>query len=76
MPVAKMKSLGKESCWALWSIEEDEEALSYHAMESCPDELISAQKRLEYLAGRALMKCLVEKIGMSYARTRAALGSE
>ena len=67
MPVAKMQNMGGESCWALWRIEEDEQALSYHAMESCPDDLISIQKRLEYLAGRALMKNLVETLGISYS---------
>jgi len=67
MPVAKMNDMGGESCWALWRIEEDEQALSYHAMESCPDDLISIQKRLEYLAGRALMKNLVETLGISYS---------
>ena len=66
MPVAKLTMLGKESCWALWKIEEDEESLSYHAMESCPEEVISQQKRLEYLAGRALMKSLAENLGISY----------
>jgi len=70
MPVAKLRTLGDESCWALWKIEEDEETLSYHAMESCPDDLISRQKRLEYLAGRALMKSMVETIGMSYTGMR------
>jgi 4'-phosphopantetheinyl transferase len=66
MPVAKMNDMGGESCWALWRIEEDEQTLSYHAMETCPDDLISVQKRLEYLAGRALMKSLVETMGISY----------
>src|SRR5688572_3268790 len=66
MPLAKMTTMGKESCWALWKIEEDEETLAYHAMESCPEEVISVQKRLEYLAGRALMKQLVEELGISY----------
>jgi 4'-phosphopantetheinyl transferase len=67
MPVAEMHKMGEESCWALWRIDEDEQALSYHAMESCPEDLISVQKRLEYLAGRALMKTLVETIGISYS---------
>jgi 4'-phosphopantetheinyl transferase len=66
MPVAKLTSLGKESCWALWKIVEDEEDLSYQAMESCPEDVISPQKRLEYLAGRALIKSLVETLGQSY----------
>jgi len=70
MPVAKLTTLGKESCWALWRIDEDEETLSYSAMESCPEDVISVQKRLEYLAGRALMKSLVENIGLTYAGMR------
>jgi 4'-phosphopantetheinyl transferase len=70
MPVAKMTKLGRDGCWALWKIEEDEETLSRQAMESCPEELTSAQKRLEYLAGRALMKSLVEDLGMKYTGMR------
>jgi 4'-phosphopantetheinyl transferase len=70
MPVAKTTSLGENSCWALWKIEEDEENLSYEAMESCPEDVISPQKRLEYLAGRALIKYLVETLGQNYTGLR------
>ena len=70
MPLVKLTSLGNESCWALWKIEEDEEDLSYQAMESCPEDVISSQKRLEYLAGRALVKSLVETLGQTYTGLR------
>jgi 4'-phosphopantetheinyl transferase len=70
MPIAKITSLGENSCWALWKIEEQEEDLSYQAMESCPEDVISSQKRLEYLAGRALMKSMMEQLGHSYVGMR------
>lgn len=70
MPVANLTTLGNQSCWALWKIEEDEASLSYIAMESCPDEIISKEKRLEYLAGRALIKTIVERLGLSYSGTK------
>jgi phosphopantetheinyl transferase len=70
MPVARITSLGENSCWALWKIEEEEEDLSYQAMESCPEDVISSQKRLEYLAGRALMKSMMEQLGHGYVGMR------
>jgi 4'-phosphopantetheinyl transferase len=70
MPIARITSLGENSCWALWKIEEQEEDLSYQAMESCPEDVISSQKRLEYLAGRALMKSMMEQLGHGYVGMR------
>jgi 4'-phosphopantetheinyl transferase len=70
MPVARIESLGENSCWALWKIEEDEADLSYQALETCPEEVISTQKRLEYLAGRALMKHVMELLGKGYVGMR------
>jgi 4'-phosphopantetheinyl transferase len=61
-----MTSVGKDSLWALWKIDEDEADLSYHAMETCPEDIISSQKRLEYLAGRALIKSILESVGETY----------
>src|SRR5436853_4898683 len=66
MPVTRMTSVGKDSLWALWKIDEDEADLSYHAMETCPEDIISSQKRLEYLAGRALIKSILESVGETY----------
>jgi 4'-phosphopantetheinyl transferase len=39
-------------------------------METCPDEIISPQKRLEWLSGRALLKTLVENCGLNYVGIR------
>jgi 4'-phosphopantetheinyl transferase len=61
-----MTLVGKDCYWALWKIDEEETDLSYHAMETCPDDVISPQKRLEYLAGRALMKKILETVGQEY----------
>jgi phosphopantetheinyl transferase len=70
MPVAKTQQLGPESSWALWLISENEQELSFAAMESCPEDVISPQKRLEFLAGRTLIKSLAESVGITYQGIR------
>ncbi len=67
MPLFKIENTGKESGWAIWSIEESEQDLAFMAFEQCPDEIVSQQKRLEWLAGRALIKKLVEHHGLPYS---------
>lgn len=66
MPLVKMNEVGEDSAWALWVVRESEEELAYKAMASCPEEIISKQKRLEWLAGRALIKTLAEEMGLEY----------
>ena len=66
MPSVKTKVLGKEQEWALWHITETEQELSFAAMETCPDDIIHEQKRLEWLAARALIKSMVEDFGLEY----------
>jgi phosphopantetheinyl transferase len=66
MPQVKIQKQGKESGWALWFITESEEELCSASGSRCPEEIINHQKRLEWLAGRALMKTLVEFNGLSY----------
>ena len=66
MPLLKIHSLGKEQCWALWHITETEEVLSFASMESCPEEITNSQKRLEWLASRALIKSMLENTGLDY----------
>ena len=66
MPQVKIQKLGKESGWALWFITESEEELASVAGSNCPHEIINLNKRLEWLAGRALMKTLVEFNGLTY----------
>lgn len=70
MPLSKIETTGPESAWGLWQITEEESDLSYASFETCPDEIIHPQKRLEYLAGRALMKALTESIGLTYEGVR------
>lgn len=66
MPVIKIHSLWKEGAWGLWYIQEGETELSEFVEEVCPAEIVHEQKRLEWLAGRALIKSLTEKIEINY----------
>ena len=70
MPLVKLNEIGEESAWALWVVRESEEELAYRAMESCPEEIVSKQKRLEWLAGKALIKTLVGEVGLEYLGLR------
>jgi 4'-phosphopantetheinyl transferase len=67
MPLLKIENTGKESGWAIWSIGEPEQELAFIASEQCPEEIISPQKRLEWLAGRVLIKKIVEHHGLTYS---------
>ncbi len=66
MPLFKIDSIGNESAVGIWHIQETEEALAYDAFEQCPEELVSQQKRLEWLAGRVLIRKLVETYHLPY----------
>jgi len=70
MPVLKMNKVGKDSTWALWFISENEQELSFASMETCPEEIVSPLKRLEWLSGRALMKATLENLGLEYVGLR------
>lgn len=60
MPVDRVHST-PVSCWGLWRIEEDESSLQYEVPhETAPVMLANPFKRLEFLAGRALIKTLLE----------------
>ena len=67
MPLLKIENTNKESGWAIWSIEESEQELPFLSFEQCPEEIISPQKRLEWLAGRVLIKTLLERNGLTYS---------
>jgi 4'-phosphopantetheinyl transferase len=67
MPLLKIENTGSQSGWAIWLIEESEQELAFSSFEQCPEEIISPQKRLEWLAGRALIKALVEENGLIYS---------
>ena len=66
MPLQQTHTLGKERVWAIWHVTESETELSFAAMESCPEEIVSLQKRLEWLAARALLKSMLDDIGLQY----------
>jgi phosphopantetheinyl transferase len=66
MPLVKMEKTAKQSGWAIWFIAETKEELESLSPESCPPEIISEQKKLEWLAGRTLIKTLVEQSGLEY----------
>jgi len=70
MPLVKSEMTGKDSAWGLWQISETEEELAYSAFESCPEDIIAPAKRKEFLAGRALVKALAEKVGVQYTGIR------
>ena len=70
MPLSKIETMGPQRAWGLWFISEEEPDLSYLSYESCPDDIVHPQKRLEYLAGRAMIKTLVESIGLTYEGLR------
>ena len=70
MPLSKIETMGPQGAWGLWFIAEEEPDLAYLSYESCPDDIVHPQKRLEYLAGRALMKALVESMHLTYEGIR------
>jgi len=70
MPLVRAEMIGDGSAWGLWQITETEEELSYEAFESVPEDIIAPSKRKEFLAGRALIKSLAEKVGVQYSGIR------
>ncbi len=70
MPLSRIETLGIERAWGLWNIDEPEPDLSFLSFETCPEDIIYPQKRLEWLAGRALIRTLVESIDLSYEGIR------
>lgn len=70
MPLSKIESMGPQRAWGLWFISEEEPDLAYLSYESCPEDIVHPQKRLEYLAGRALIKTLVESVALPYEGLR------
>ena len=67
MPLHKIEWTGHQCGWALWNITEPEGALAVMAQpEVCPVDIHSSSKRLEWLAGRILLKRLLEKAGLTY----------
>jgi phosphopantetheinyl transferase len=59
---------GADRTWALWKIEENEETLQglISADEVAPESIANPFKRLEYLAGRLLLKQLLAEWNIDY----------
>ncbi len=66
MPLLKIQKTDKQSGWALWFITEAEPELFEASGELLDTSIVSYTKRLEWLAGRALIKSLVEQCGMEF----------
>jgi len=70
MPLIKTQTLGKECAWGLWQIDETEEELSFLSLDSCPEDIVNEQKRLEWISARALTSALIGNFGLEYAGLR------
>lgn len=66
MPLLKIQKTDKQSGWALWFITEQESELTEASGEQVDSTIVSYTKRLEWLAGRALLKSLVEQCGLEF----------
>jgi 4'-phosphopantetheinyl transferase len=66
MPLYRIEQQADQIGWAIWHIEEAEEELAFEAFEQCPVELVSSQKRLEWLAARVLIKVLLTRNNLAY----------
>ena len=68
MPVDRVYS-SPTSIWGMWKITEDESVLASEVpAEKIPDGLTNPLKRLEFLAGRALIKALLQQWDISFHR--------
>ncbi|MBL7862133.1 MAG: 4'-phosphopantetheinyl transferase superfamily protein [Cyclobacteriaceae bacterium] len=62
----KIQKDDAQSGWALWFISEGEAELGSLTGENADPSIVSATKRLEWLAGRLLLRTLVEQCGMDF----------
>ncbi len=71
MPLEKIHTEW-ERAWGLWHIEENEEELLMLAgsTERVPDSMHNPNKRLEYVAGRTLVRKLMNSLNLSYQGIR------
>lgn len=69
MPLIKIQNTGKQSAWALWFISEEEQELTAISEEQPDATIINSIKRLEWLAGRVLLRQLAEHVGLAYQGT-------
>lgn len=68
MPVSKIKWNSNGNGWAVWRIDEPEEFLATQVpvADACPEDIQFPRKRLEWLAGRVLLKHLATESGLNY----------
>jgi 4'-phosphopantetheinyl transferase len=66
MPLMKLQKDNAQSGWALWFITETEQELEAASGARVDDSIASYTKRLEWLAGRSLLKELVEQCGLEF----------
>lgn len=70
MPLKDLTGISKGKI-ALWHITEDEQLLSaQNDSASCPKDIVSPNKRLEWIAGRLLLRHLAESSGFPYLGIR------
>jgi 4'-phosphopantetheinyl transferase len=69
MPILKVQKTNKHSRWGLWYITETENELKKIVDADIDPSIIHTQKKLEWLAGRALLKELVFQSGFEYKGT-------
>lgn len=67
MPLVEQE-ITPDRAWGLWKIEETETWLQYEIGETTaiPNSIAHANKRLEYLAARALVKHLIRQMGLTF----------
>lgn len=76
MPVDILTN-GRDHAWATWKISENESDLAdaISASETVPDNITNAKKRLEFYAGRVLLKSLLDSWGLPFhGLTKDAFG--
>jgi len=66
MPIKKTEIEKGQGGWAIWEVSEMESELAFRAQEECPSDIVHESKRLEWLAGRNLLRYLAEAMGEAY----------
>jgi phosphopantetheinyl transferase len=68
MPIHKINWNTLGEGWAVWHIDESEEELTGLVLpeDACPEEIANPRKRMEWLAGRALLKRMAEESQLAY----------
>jgi len=69
MPLIKMQHTGNQSAWALWFISETEQEFTSINDERPDSTIINSSKRLEWQAGRVLLRQLAEEFDLDYQGT-------